>query len=74
MRIIQIGSSGALLIWLEEMKYLLSDVVAIGGYFFLSGRQVHNSISFVLDHAEPLASLVSVWSSLVGTESLSSIF
>ena len=74
MRIIQFGSAGAALILQEQIKYLLSNVVGIGGYFFFVCRQVHNSISLVLDHGECYVPLVFTWLSIVGTTSLKSIF
>ena len=59
MCIIQFGSTGVALILQEQIKNLLSDVVGIGGYFFFFFcRQVHNSISLILDHGECFVSLV----------------
>ena len=74
MRIIQFGSSGAVLILQEQIKNLFKDVVAIGGYFFFFYSKVHNSISLVLDHAKCFISLLSAWSSIVGMTCLESIF
>ena len=44
MRIIQFGSTGVALILQEKIKYLLRDVVGIGGDFFFFRGKVHNSI------------------------------
>ena len=74
MRIIQFGSTGVALILQERIKYLLSDVVGIGGDFFVFCGKVHNSISLVLDHGVCFVSLVSTWSSIVGIAAFASIF
>ena len=70
MGIIQFGSNGTTLILEEQIKYLLSDVVGIGGDVFFVCKEVHDSISLVLDHGEYFVSLVSTQSSIVGTISL----
>ena len=56
------------------MKDLLSDVVHISGDFFFFCREVHNSITLILDHDECFISLASSWSSIVGLLDVESIF
>ena len=75
MRIIQSGSTGAALILQEQIKYLLCDVVGIRCYLcFFFCRHIHNSISLVLDYREFFISVLLIWSSIVGTTSVASIF
>ena len=74
MRIIQSGSTGVVLMLEKQIKYLLSDVVSIGGHFFFFYRQVYNSIFLPLDHAKCFISLVSTQLSILTTTSVESIF
>ena len=72
MCIIQFGSTDVALILKQEIKYLLTDIVSIGRDFFFY-REVHNSISFVLDRDKSFIALVSAWLSIVGAMSLESV-
>ena len=74
MRIIQFGSTGVTLILQEQITNLLSDVVAISGYFFFFCMQVHKPILLVLYHGVCFTALVPAWSSIVGTTSFERIF
>ena len=69
----QFGSTTVALILREPIKDLLTDVVSIGGDFFFFYRQLHNSISLVLDHGKCFVSLLSTQSPIVGTTLLGSV-
>ena len=73
MRIIQFGTTGAVLILQQEIKYLQIDIISIGNAFFCFRREVHNSLSLVLHHGECVVPLVSARSFLVGMTSSESI-
>ena len=74
MRIIQFGSTGALVLWEKQIKHLLIYVIDVGSNFFFFCRQVHNSIWLVLHHSDFFVSLISTQSSIVGFTSFESIF
>ena len=73
MQIIQFGSTSVALILGDQINYMLCDVVGIGSDFFFFWREVSNSISLVLHLGDSFVSLVSSWSSIVGTTSVESI-
>ena len=74
MCIMQVSSTGVVLILEEQVKYLISDVVGIGSDFFFFCREIYNSISLILNHSECFVSLVSTQSFIVGTTSLECVF
>ena len=69
MHIIQVVSTAVVLILEKQVKYLLYDVVGIGGDCFFFYRQVHNSILLVSDYDKGFISLVSFGSSIIDTTS-----
>ena len=60
MHIIQFGLTDTVIILEEQIKYLLSDVVGLGGdFFYFFYREVHTSIKLVMDHGKCFISFVS---------------
>ena len=57
MRIIQFGSTGVVLILKKQIKYLLCDIVGIGGDFFFFCREVHNPIPFAISSSNVISDL-----------------
>ena len=74
MPIIQIDSTGAVLILGEQIIYLLTDVVGIGSNFFFFCREVPNLMLLVLDHDERLVCLLYLQLSIVCITFLERIF